>query len=279
MSNNPFAGKNPFGGNNGSNNPFSGGDGKIAEEQKTDLRNVLDGLHLASKEVVSFCTEFYILADDNGYQYMKEGLVKRLPSELGMTDLFMFTLAHECGKQAHRTLINMNFAGDESKTGYDFMVQFNVNKRIHTFYLQAKCIQYKENLGHYVKFLAKTQATSGSHQWELLRDHTAKEMAATTNFNRNGNTVMGMYILYSKEGCYYIPIGRLQALSEHFPSTVMDNNMGIWFIGGTSAHGENKIFEAFSKDLNRDYSNVDMFCYDDVDMQNYALQQRALGKI
>jgi len=186
-----------------------------------DLKRAVDGIERAAKRVMSFCLDFNELG--TSYQYFKAGPKNKVPSELGMTDVFLCSLAFECGRQ-NKTLEAMSFAKEESTQGYDFMVEFKIDGQLYRCYLQAKCAKLTSDGNEHVEFLAKSSANQ-TPQWELLRKLVGNDLV-NNGFNSHEDKakVMGMYIVYSKEGVHFIPLGYIQDLFD-------DDEKNKWFDG------------------------------------------------
>jgi len=232
---------------------------------------------------MSFCGEFHALPYK--FNFLCDPIKRIYPAELGMTDLFMCSLAYHCGDETNgKTLQKLEFSNDESKEGYDFMMEFKIANLTYRYYLQAKCAKRIERNGSkYVDWLYGGETKKGGKkktgiqeekgdkdeknpkQWELLREFVAKQIAIN-HYNDGPLKIMGLYIVYDREGVCFIPIGKLHALSVH-PTE------NIWF--DNSEYGNATIYDHFRG--KETYTSVDILFNEDSETDKYALEHYVEG--
>ncbi|THH21849.1 hypothetical protein EUX98_g8269 [Antrodiella citrinella] len=203
----------------------------LAKKVEVDRNCLQYAINHAVSDVVAFCKDYefafgrYFIdhTDANGDNPSKT------PSELGLTDRFLISMAAKY-KHPRGDKFTMNFSRNERLHGHDFRWTYAIGNVACQVFFQAKCAKwYPKEGGWEADFnytcVSHNRGTDGVPQWEKLRDFVYDRML----INPDQHVVyLAIYIVYSAQNVYFIPIGRLQALSERNPEH-FDNVAGTKF--------------------------------------------------
>ncbi|TCD65192.1 hypothetical protein EIP91_002977 [Steccherinum ochraceum] len=206
------------------------------------FRYMFQAVMAASETTRKLCWMFESLADD----YLTDGLHKsasdasfrKIASELGLTDSFMGTLILAlCSVQrggfvedmSDKPFKNMWLCHFESEQGYDFAVEYIIGNTAYRMYCQAKCLKTTDDNTPYVDFLYKGNNPDNQlAQWEKLYNFVAGQ---NNQHNPNFKNI-GLYVIYSSHGTFFIDVEVLYNLSrdpdvsQFFQRT--DGNARLW---------------------------------------------------
>ncbi|KAH8101814.1 hypothetical protein BXZ70DRAFT_1017831 [Cristinia sonorae] len=257
----------------------------MAQARAQARAQIIHGLQAAAGEVMTACESYYVTRTTFGY--FAEGQKKGVPSELGLTDIFMSSLALALGNlqnPQNRTLTDMHYCGDEANLGYDFMLEFTEHDIVHRCYLQAKCVQSTGgiNPARYAKFLSRASNGQGERQWKLIRNYVTTEFTVG-DYNIEKCKIMGgyaslshhtrtAYILFSREAVWFVPIGFFIKMSESADAAKSGLFNDVTNPGEDA--GLTTIFNEFANDATLRYDSPEVLLTDDWSMLEYA--QRTL---